>query len=111
MSICYGRYILKSGSGNNIGVYKYPLTLYTTLTHSFIYFEIMCYIEENMNNNNSNFVEAVIDSIQIWNREDDIETSNNENIDMRAVMYFQHQIMVQPMPEERPEVYDNGGEY
>ena len=83
--------------------------LYTTLTHSFIYFEIMCYIEENMNNNNSNFVEAVIDSIQIWNREDDIETSNNKNIDMRAVMYFQHQIMVQPIPEERPEVYDNGG--
>jgi len=64
-----------------------------------------------MTNNNSNFVEAVIDSIQIWNREDDIETSNNENIDMRAVMYFQHEIMVQPTPEERPEVYDNGGEY
>ena len=57
------------------------------------------------------FVEAVIDSIQIWNREDDIETSNSENMDMRAVMYFQHEIMVQPMPEERPEVYDNGGEY
>ena len=53
------------------------------------------------------FVESVIDSIQIWNREDDIETSNNENIDQRAVMYFQHQIMVQPMPEERPEMYDN----
>ena len=63
-----------------------------------------------MNNNNMNFVEAVIDSIQIWNREDDIETSNSENIDMRAVMYFQHKIMVQPIPEERPEVYDNGGE-
>jgi len=56
-------------------------------------------------------VESVIDAIQIWNREDDIETSNTENIDMRAVMYFQHEIMVQPMPEERPEVYDNGGEY
>ena len=55
------------------------------------------------------FVESVIDAIQIWNREDDIETSNTENIDMRAVMYFQHEIMVQPMPEERPEVYDNGG--
>ena len=63
-----------------------------------------------MNDNNSNFVEAVVDSIQIWNREDDIETSNNENIDMRAVMYFQHEIMVQPIPEARPEVYDNGGE-
>ena len=77
---------------------------------SFIYLLAMLNIEENMNNNNTNFVEAVIDSIQIWNREDDIETSNNENIDMRAVMYFQHEIMVQPIPEERPEVYDNGGE-
>ena len=77
---------------------------------SFIYLLAMLNIEENMNNNNMNFVEAVIDSIQIWNREDDIETSNNENIDMRAVMYFQHKIMVQPIPEERPEVYDNGGE-
>jgi hypothetical protein len=63
-----------------------------------------------MNNNNSNFVEAVIDSIQIWNREDDIETSNSKGIDQRAVMYFQYKIMVQPIPEERPEVYDNGGE-
>ena len=54
-----------------------------------------------------NLTEAVIEAIQIWNREDDIETSNSENIDMRAVMYFQHQIMVQPMPEERPEMYDN----
>jgi len=77
---------------------------------SFIYLVAMLYIEENMNNNNINFVEAVIDAIQIWNREDDIETSNSENIDQRAVMYFQHQIMVQPIPEERPEVYDNGGE-
>ena len=61
-------------------------------------------------NNNINLVEAVVDAIQIWNREDDVETSNNENIDMRAVMYFQHQIMVLPMPEERSVVYDNGGE-
>ena len=59
---------------------------------------------------NGDLTEAVIGAIQIWNREDDIETSNNANIDMSAVMYFQHQIMVQPMPEERPEVYDNGGE-
>ena len=77
---------------------------------SFIYLVAMLYIEENMNNNNSNFVEAVIDAIQIWNREDDIETSNSENIDQRAIMYFQHKIMVMPIPEERPEVYDNGGE-
>ena len=61
-------------------------------------------------NNNQNFVDAYIHSIQIWNLEMDKEDSNSENIDMRAVMYFQHQIMVLPMPEERPEVYDNGGE-
>ena len=63
-----------------------------------------------MTNNNSNFVEAYIHSIQIWNLEMDKEDSNMENIDQRAVMYFQHQIMVLPIPEERPEVYDNGGE-
>ena len=61
-------------------------------------------------NTQTAFIESVVDSIQIWNREDDIETSNTENIDMRAVLYFQYEIMVQPMPEERPEVYDNGGE-
>ncbi len=61
-------------------------------------------------NSTQAFVDSYIESVQIWNREDDIETSNNENIDMRAVMYFQYKIMVQPMPEERPEVYDNGGE-
>ena len=43
----------------------------------------------------------------VWDSEEPIYS---ENIDMRAVMYFQHEIMVQPMPEERPEVYDNGGE-
>ena len=62
-------------------------------------------------NTSQALVESLVDAIQIWNREDDKETSNNKNIDMRAVMYFQHEIMVQPMPEERPEVYDNGGEY
>jgi hypothetical protein len=61
-------------------------------------------------NSTQAFVESYIESIQVWNREDDIETSHSENIDMSAVMYFQHQIMVQPIPEERPEVYDNGGE-
>ena len=60
---------------------------------------------------NGNLTEAYIEAVQIWNRGDDIETSNSENIDMRAVMYFQHKIMVQPIREERPEVYDNGGEY
>ena len=44
----------------------------------------------------------------MWDSEEPIYS---ENIDMRAVMYFQHQIMVQPMPEERPEMYDNGGEF
>ena len=63
-----------------------------------------------MTNNNSNFVEAYIHSIQIWNLEMDKEDSNMENIDARAVIYFQHEIMAMPMPEERPEVYDNGGE-
>ena len=43
----------------------------------------------------------------IWDAE---EQTHSENIDKRAVIYFQHQIMVMPMPEERPEVYDNGGE-
>ena len=61
-------------------------------------------------NTSQALVESLVDAIQIWNREDDIETSNSENIDQRAIMYFQHKIMVMPMPEERPEVYDNGGE-
>jgi hypothetical protein len=61
-------------------------------------------------NKNQDFVDAFVSSIQIWNLEMDKEDSNMENIDQRAVMYFQHQIMVLPMPEERPEVYDNGGE-
>ena len=40
--------------------------------------------------NNSNFVEAVIDAIQVWNRQDDIEESNMDNIDQRAVNRFVH---------------------
>ena len=43
----------------------------------------------------------------MWDSE---EKEHNIKLDQRAVMYFQHQIMVLPMPEERPEVYDNGGE-
>ena len=43
----------------------------------------------------------------MWDSE---EQTHNIELDQRAVMYFQHQIMVLPMPEERPEVYDNGGE-
>ena len=41
---------------------------------------------------------------------DSEEQTHNIELDQRAVMYFQHQIMVLPIPEERPEVYDNGGE-
>jgi len=79
---------------------------------SFIYLLAMLNIEENMKIKvNGNLTQAYVEAVQIWNRGDDIETSNSEDIDMRAVMYFQHQIMVQPIPEERPEVYDNGGEY
>ena len=43
----------------------------------------------------------------MWDSE---EQTHNIELDQRAVMYFQHQIMVLPIPEERPEVYDNGGE-
>ena len=79
---------------------------------SFIYLLAMLNIEENMKIKvNGNLTQAYVEAVQIWNRGDDIETSNSEDIYMRAVMYFQHQIMVQPIPEERPEVYDNGGEY
>ena len=57
---------------------------------------------------NGDFTNAFHETIgTIWDSEEPIYS---ENIDMRAVMYFQHEIMVQPMPEERPEVYDNGGE-
>ena len=60
---------------------------------------------------NGNLTLAFVEAVQIWNREDDIEESNMDNIDARAVIYFQHEIIAMPMPEERPEVYDNGGEY
>ena len=39
-------------------------------------------------NNNSNFVEAVIDAIQVWNRQDDIEESHMDNVDVRALNRF-----------------------
>ena len=58
---------------------------------------------------NGDFTNAFAETIgTIWDSE---EPSYSDEIDMRAVMYFQHEIMVQPMPEERPEVYDNGGEF
>ena len=70
-----------------MGVYICPLCLYTKLTPSFIYFVATVLIEENMNNNQS-FVDAFVHSIQIWNLEMDIEDSNMENIEMRAVNRF-----------------------
>ncbi len=57
---------------------------------------------------NGDFTNAFAESIgTMWDSE---EQTHNIELDQRAVMYFQHQIMVQPIPEERPEVYDNGGE-
>ena len=57
---------------------------------------------------NGDFTQAFAESIgTMWDSE---EQTHNIKIDQRAVMYFQHQIMVLPIPEERPEVYDNGGE-
>ena len=57
---------------------------------------------------NGNLTIAFAETIgTLWDSE---EETHNIKLDQRAVMYFQHQIMVLPMPEERPEVYDNGGE-
>ena len=57
---------------------------------------------------NGDLTNAFAESIgTMWDSE---EQTHNIELDQRAVMYFQHQIMVLPMPEERPEVYDNGGE-
>ena len=39
-------------------------------------------------NNNQNFVDAFVHSIQIWNLEMDIEDSNMENIDQKSVNRF-----------------------
>ena len=57
---------------------------------------------------NGDLTNAFAESIgTMWDSE---EQTHNIELDQRAVMYFQHQIMVLPIPEERPEVYDNGGE-
>ena len=57
---------------------------------------------------NGDFTNAFAESIgTMWDSE---EQTHNIELDQRAVMYFQHQIMVLPIPEERPEVYDNGGD-
>ena len=56
---------------------------------------------------NGDFTNAFAESIgTMWDSE---EQTHNIKLDQRAVLYFQYKIMVQPMPEERPEVYDNGG--
>jgi len=39
-------------------------------------------------NTTSAFVEAVVDAVQIWNRQDDIEESHMDNIDQKSVNRF-----------------------
>ena len=46
-------------------------------------------------NSTQAFVESVIDSIQIWNRQDDIEESHMDNIDQKAVNRFVHYDLIQ----------------
>jgi len=45
-------------------------------------------------NNTQAFVDSVIDSIQIWNRQDDIEESHMENIDQKAVNRFVYEDLI-----------------
>ena len=40
------------------------------------------------------FVEAVVDSIQIWNRQDDIEETHMDNIDQIAVNRFIYEDLI-----------------
>ena len=45
----------------------------------------------------------------MWDSE---EPTYSENIDQRAVNYFLYEIMLlNPIENDRPEVYDNGGEF
>jgi hypothetical protein len=39
-------------------------------------------------NTNSNFVEAFISAVQVWNLEMDIEESHMDNVDVRALNRF-----------------------
>ena len=62
---------------------------------------------------NGDFTSAFAETIgTMWDSE---EQTHNIKLDQRAVYYFQHQIMVMNNPNEteneRPEVYDNGGEF
>ena len=45
-------------------------------------------------NNTQAFVESVIDAIQIWNRQDDIEESHMENIDQKSVNRFVYEDLI-----------------
>jgi hypothetical protein len=60
---------------------------------------------------NGDFTNAFAETIgTMWDSE---EQSHNIKLDQRAVFYFQHKIMVLNNPDnenDRPEVYDNGGE-
>ena len=40
------------------------------------------------------FVASVIDAIQIWNRQDDIEESHMDNIDQKAVNRFVYEDLI-----------------
>jgi len=40
------------------------------------------------------FVDSVIDAIQIWNRQDDIEESHMDNIDQKAVNRFVYEELI-----------------
>jgi hypothetical protein len=45
-------------------------------------------------NTTTAFVESVIDAIQIWNRQDDIEESHMDNIDQKAVNRFVYEDLI-----------------
>ena len=63
---------------------------------------------------NGDFTSAFAETIgTMW---DSVEQTHNIKLDQRAVFYFQHKIMVMNNPDmdnenDRPEVYDNGGEF
>ena len=51
------------------------------------------------------FVEAVVDSIQIWNRQDDIEETHMDNIDQIAVNRFIYEDLIN---EWMDRLFNNG---
>ena len=46
-------------------------------------------------NTTTAFVESVIDAIQIWNRQDDIEESHMGDIDQKSVNRFVHYDLIE----------------